>query len=220
MNEHDTRQAKPHEGQANAESASTSVLIEEHVALHTKQASALRAHSVPAVPSALTSYANDAGEPESALFPLSECAERGLSASASVFEPIAEGRGKTLLMLNAPGGRSRLNGVPAPLVAPLSIGDQVAIDARTVLHVSRLQRMAPTRPSAEIVGVRCEVCLLPFSAETLVVLCPFCGNARHMENEDVPEEDRLECASLGPCPHCNSELPASDGYVYWPEGPS
>jgi hypothetical protein len=223
MQEHTTRQArqaKPRGSQTSAEGASASVLIEECVALHANQASRLRAHAVPAAPSALTYDANDAGEPEPAFFPVNAFAEEALSVSAPVFEPIAGGRGETLLMLNAPGSRARVNGVPAPLVAPLSIGDQVAVDAHSVLHVSRLQSVAPVHPPAGIVGTTCEICLVPFTAKTLVVRCPYCGNARHMEGEDVPEEDRLVCASFGACPHCQAELPASDGYAYWPEDPS
>ena len=54
-------------------------------------------------------------------------------------------------------------------------------------------------------------------ARARVVLCPACSAGRHMEGEEVPEDERLECGALGACPRCGAEPPATDGLAYWPE---
>ncbi len=133
------------------------------------------------------------------------------------FESVPSAGGEQLLMITAPGARVRLNGLPAPLVASLALGDQVSLGRDAVFHVSRIQRAAAAPPPPEIVGVECSVCLVEFSQETDVVLCPKCRKARHLEGEAVPREQRLSCATLGACPHCQTETPRSDGFAYWPE---
>jgi hypothetical protein len=70
---------------------------------------------------------------------------------------------------------------------------------------------------AWLIGKKCEICLLPFAAESSVVLCASCGAARHLEGEEVSPEDRLACAALGACPNCQNESPQTSGLAYLPE---
>jgi hypothetical protein len=134
-----------------------------------------------------------------------------------LFESLFTAIGEKLLMITSPGSRVRVNGLAAPLVAPLSLGDQIQLDSGGVLHVSRVQRAVPMPPPAELIGKPCEVCLVPFTAETRLLVCPSCGAARHMEGEEVPRDERLECAALGACIRCESDLPQTDGLAFLPE---
>jgi hypothetical protein len=222
MKPHETRQTRqtaPHDAKTGKQSNSASVLIEERSGLNATQAAPYLAHPVPNGATVLSCATHDGAEPETSLIPLFASAEGTPPASAPVFEPVVASQGEALLMLNAPGNPTRVNGVPAPLVVPLAIGDQIALASQRLLHVSKLQSVVPRHPREEVVGEKCDLCMLEFSAETLVVLCPKCGAARHMEDESFPEEERLTCAALGPCPRCLAELPKTDGFVYWPEEP-
>jgi len=137
----------------------------------------------------------------------------------AMFEPARTASGERLLMITPPGSPIRLNGLSAPLIAPLSIGDQVDLGPSNVVHVSRIQRTEPVGVPEDLVGKPCSLCLAELASDTRVVVCDGCGSARHMEADDVAADERLECASLGSaCPECGTELPTSDGYAYWPEG--
>ena len=136
---------------------------------------------------------------------------------AAIFVNALGSVGERLLLFTRPGSRVRVNGLPAPIVVPLSPGDQVGIDPEHLLHVSRLSQTVPVPAPAWLIGKSCEVCLLPFVAESPVVLCSSCGAARHMEGEEVSPEERLECAALGACPNCQSESPEASGLTYVPE---
>jgi len=136
---------------------------------------------------------------------------------AAIFVTVLGSVGERLLMFTRPGSRVRVNGLPAPVVVPLSLGDQVGIDPERLLHVSRLSQTAPVLAPAWLIGKSCEVCLLPFVTESPVVLCSSCGAARHMEGEEVSPEDRLQCAAFGACPNCRSESPEASGLTYVPE---
>jgi len=142
-------------------------------------------------------------------------------ASPVAHEPdslsLVEVEPERLLMFTRPGSRVRVNGLPAPVVVPLSLGDQVGIDPERLLHVSRLSQTAPVLAPAWLIGKSCEVCLLPFVAESPVVLCSSCGAARHMEGEEVSPEERLQCAAFGACPNCQSESSEASGLTYVPE---
>ena len=101
--------------------------------------------------------------------------------------------------------------------APLLLGDQLAFDSATLLHLSRREQAEAIRPPAALVGRQCELCQVAFEPTTLVVLCATCNAARHLEGADTPESERLSCADLGPCPVCQAERAGEDGFAYWPE---
>lgn len=153
----------------------------------------------------------DAGDNEA----VGRQAER--QTNAPLFVTAFGKRGEQLIVVSEPGTGTRLNGLPAPLVAPLSPGDQVAFGPDLLLHVSRRIQMDPIPTPNSLVGQACEVCLLAFARESRVVICASCGAARHLESEEVPEEDRLQCALLGPCPNCGDERPESGGLAFVPE---
>jgi len=180
----------------------------------------LRALEVPSSPARIAADPND-GSLRFAVLDASSsrrAADDGATGAGPVFELLAGSGGEQLLMLAPPGSSARLNGLPAPLVAPLALGDQVMLDAGSVLHVSRFHSAAARPTPAELVGSPCAVCLTPFTADTQVRVCPICGSACHLEGESVPEDERLECARLGgACPQCQTELPETDGYAFWPE---
>ena len=79
-----------------------------------------------------------------------------------------------------------------------------------------MARSAPPLAIA-LVGRPCEVCRVAFEPTTLVVLCPTCGDARHLEGADKPEAERLECAEVGAGPVCQAERPRAGRFAYWPE---
>jgi hypothetical protein len=134
-----------------------------------------------------------------------------------IFATVASASGEQLVMLNATGDRTRVNGLPAPIIAPLSLGDQIRTDGGQLFHVSRKIQTNPAPPPSSLIGKRCEICLEAFAADTMVVVCPSCGAARHMEGEEVPVDERLECAALGGCPNCASEIPESGVLAFVPE---
>jgi hypothetical protein len=138
-------------------------------------------------------------------------------ASAPTFATVRGASGERLVMLTAPGSRVRVNGLPAPIVASLSLGDQLQTDGGHLFHVSRKMQTDPIPPPVRLIGKPCEVCLVPFAAESRVLLCPACGAARHMEGEDVDPEERLECGALGACPNCQNEWPESGELAFVPE---
>ena len=211
------RSARSSDSRPNAvPSSSSSVLVVEPRSPDAQRGATPHVLAVPASPATLI-----AGAPEAdlAFVPLRVEGPGGRAAPADLplFESIAAGPGGKLLMLTAPGSGARLNGLPAPLVALLSVGDQVELDTHRTLHVSMMRSVAPVSAPAEIVGKPCGICMVDFTAESRVVLCPACGNGRHMEGPEVPAIDRLECAAIGACQECGAELPDSDGLAYWPE---
>lgn len=135
-----------------------------------------------------------------------------------VFVSMPGSLGRSILMLTAPGSAVRVHGLPAPIVAPLALGDEIVLEASSLtLYVSRLQSATATAPPPQIVGTKCEVCLTEFTRRTRVVFCPHCGHPLHLEGEETPSDARLECARLGACPHCGHELPTEDGHAFVPE---
>ncbi len=169
----------------------------------------LRALPLPAGPVSLVAYGPDS-------LSLVEVELSEADTHPAVFETVFGSGGERLLLFTRPGSHVRVNGLPAPIVVPLSLGDQLCIDPEHVLHVSRANQTAPMPAPAWLIGKSCEVCLLPFTAESPVVLCSNCGVARHLEGEEVSPEERLVCASLGACPNCECESPQPGGLAYVP----
>lgn len=133
------------------------------------------------------------------------------------FEEIRLERRPALLMLTPPSLSLRVNGLPAPRPAVLEVGDQILTD-RAVLHVSRYRSPALGAPPAALVGRECPVCRTAVAADSRVLVHE-CGEPIHLEPESVPEERRLECASLGDCPSCNAPVGLEEGLVWMPDQP-
>lgn len=149
-----------------------------------------------------------------------EAGARGAGALAPglgpLFLAVQSGAGERLLMVSTTKAAISLNGLPAPLVSVLSLGDQLVLGPDLLVHVSRRIQNEPIATPARLVGQECEICLLPFTLDSRLVICE-CGAARHLDGEEVPAEERLECASLGPCPLCETERPTSGGLAYLPQ---
>jgi hypothetical protein len=134
-----------------------------------------------------------------------------------IFELVNASGGEELVVYSHPGGRVRINALPAPLVALLRTGDIVRTRTGTALHVSALQGADAAAPTPEQVGQLCSLCMTPIEADSRVFVCA-CGNdLRHLEGDDVPDDDRLTCAHIAACASCGAETPTEPGFVYWPE---
>ena len=129
-------------------------------------------------------------------------------ARVSVFETIAHGQQKYLMMIPANG--MRLNGMPVPPVAVLRAGDQLRLDGEWLLYVSRHTRPHIGPPPEECIGNPCSYCRINFTPNTVVYVCPYCGTPVHCESPDTCSDEQvgpLECARLmSLCHHCQSPI--------------
>jgi hypothetical protein len=134
-----------------------------------------------------------------------------------ILEPSRSATADVLLLINAPDSGVHVNGLPAPILSPLDPGDQITLASEVLVHVSRRQHVSAIPVPPELVGKPCSLCLCAFEPISRVVKCPKCDGARHLDRDDVPADVRMECAAIGACPDCETELPSSDQeFVYWP----
>lgn len=128
-----------------------------------------------------------------------------------------EFRGRPRLLALCPSEDAvRLNGAPAPALAALDVKDELQLDARTVLHVTRYRKPYVGPPPEGLVGKDCPVCRTPIESDTTVCLCVNCAAGLHLEGEERGD-DRLECARLESCPACGETLRLDEGYAFVPE---
>jgi len=132
-------------------------------------------------------------------------------------EPCRLGDRSHLLLFTPAGQRSWINGVLVAPVSVLEIGDEVVLGYDWGLVVTRF-RATPVRRATELeVGRSCPVCRGPIEADTTVLVCD-CGTAVHLQGDEVPERERLECALVSSsCTTCRNELPFEAGYAWLPE---
>ena len=130
---------------------------------------------------------------------------------------LVRGGSRPVLLLRSDRGESvRLNGLPAPALAVLGLRDEVRIGEWVSLHLSvwRDPQIGAAPPDRR--AEKCPVCLTAIGAGH-TYLCP-CGHLLHLDGEDVPDRDRLECARLvGRCAACDEEIRLQAGYLYEPE---
>ena len=125
----------------------------------------------------------------------------------------------TLLLFTSPSSDARLNGTPAPRIAPLRVGDRLNLGPDVALHVTTYQIPELGPPTADRVGKECPVCRIPFEADSRVFTCGTCATQMHLQGEEKPEPERLRCALISPvCCHCDQELTMHEGYLWLPEG--
>lgn len=114
-------------------------------------------------------------------------------------------------------GSLRLNGRPAPLLAPLHLGDRLDLPGGLCLFVSALRDQGPVAPPEALIGTECAVCRLPFEVKTRVHICPGCGEAVHAEGAEVDSGRRLTCVSLSPaCTRCGRAHISGEGLAHVP----
>ena len=136
---------------------------------------------------------------------------------ALTMEPVVLGGRPRLLLLTPPSLDARLNGQALPLLALLTLGDQLQLGPRHLLHLTEYRTGGIVRPDSQLQGQLCGVCRLPLTADTQVYLCGGCGLPLHLEGAPKPEAERLECALFGDCPSCGSEVQTASGYLFQPE---
>ncbi len=139
------------------------------------------------------------------------------ASGVPLLEPLRTKSGEALLMVSTPESGVLLNGMAPPILAPLEVGDQIAMESHVLVHVSRSQRVIAIPTPEELVGTLCCLCLSALEANRPILRCPKCASPRHLDGDDVAPDRRLQCAEIGPCPECETELPTSDEqFAYWP----
>ena len=134
-------------------------------------------------------------------------------AAALFLEPVGGGE---LLAATTPGLRLLVDGLPAPPVVRLAVGQRVDLPPGVTLHVSGLAgAVGPL--DAELAGDPCPVCRVPLAAGDRAWVCPRCAAALHQQGEEVPAADRLACAGLSnTCPSCQGPVDAAGGLIHDP----
>ena len=139
------------------------------------------------------------------------------SDSLFMLEPIWHGHSPQLLMLGLYGS-ARVNGRPAPPVALLNVKDEIMLGCcnRYVAHVTLFQKARLGTPPTNEIGRTCPVCRVNIKKDSATYACS-CSQLLHCEGEEVPVEDRLDCAQIClNCPTCGSPINLESGYIYLP----
>lgn len=154
----------------------------------------------------------------SAAVPVRSSRRRSKAAGAQVvMEPLSIDGRPRLLAIAPPALRLRINGLPAPGIAVLRLGDELHVGGGPSLYVTEYRRPRIEVPSGELLERSCEVCRLPLTAETRVYLCSSCGSPLHLEGPERPPDVRLQCARMGDCPGCGTPVSTASGYAWRPE---
>ena len=168
------------------------------------------------VPAGVSHLVSESGTP-----PRIVAGPPGASSTAQMLEPIRQNRHDRLLLVSPVEDGLMLNAAPAPRVAVLEEGDQIALfDVAVLLHVSSWVRPYVGPPDRELVGAPCSFCQVPVEGCSRVYVCPYCHRPLHEETEtDRPETDKLLCArSTSSCPNCQNPIVAAEGLSYVPPG--
>ena len=125
------------------------------------------------------------------------------------------------LLLLSPGDRHLLvNGNVAPSITLLAEGDEVQFDrhGKFLVHVAVFNEVYIGFPSPQEVGRDCRFCRTAFLSTSRVYVCHSCGKALHLEGDEKPEHERLQCALLcSVCPTCEAPILKKSGYRSLPE---
>jgi len=149
---------------------------------------------------------------------ISGAPRRVRGATSLLIEPVSRGGRPYLLVVRPRGPVPRKNGLAAPRIAVLGVGDQLRHGRGPVLHVSVEVPDPRRRAGAEHEGVDCPLCCSPIEVGRWIHVCSTCGTAMHDEGEDVAASARLACARLaGRCRGCDRELNFEGGLLYTPE---
>jgi hypothetical protein len=133
---------------------------------------------------------------------------------AFLVEPVPDTRLGALILVSPEGGRARINGLIAPPVALLSEGDQLDVGDGFTLHVLLYRTPQVGRPTVEVVGKKCPVCLTPIGDDQVIYRCAACGTAMHLDGDDG-----LDCGRLASeCRTCQRPVVLEAGYAYVPKG--
>ncbi|MEQ8667823.1 MAG: hypothetical protein RIC12_01540 [Pirellulales bacterium] len=134
------------------------------------------------------------------------------------FESLLHHSQPVLLMSTESESRVKVNGAKPLRITRLTSGDLVDIDG-VVLHVAVKYHPYIGPPEDGHLGVKCGYCRVPIEndAKSRVLVCVNCNKPTHFHGEDVPVEERMECAKMSShCGHCQAELILTPGYSYVP----
>lgn len=132
-------------------------------------------------------------------------------------EPIEVEGVETLLVAAPRRLRVRVNGLPAPAIALLRVGDQLRIGTWPVLHVSAYRRARIEPASGELLGRNCGLCRTALTEGTTVVVHE-CGVSFHLDAPTGGGGEPLSCATIaGDCPSCGKPVRTEDGWAWHPE---
>jgi len=139
------------------------------------------------------------------------------AAEAIALEPVHH-HGRSWLLMRSRGRDVRVNGLPAPRIAALRVGDQVQAGGEYALHVSVYTRPYVGPRLDEHADKTCAYCRTEFEPGSTVYVCPHCRTALHCQGDEKPEGDRLTCARLvSECPKCHMPVVMKEEYAYVPE---
>ena len=136
-------------------------------------------------------------------------------SSGTPVELVRGGSRPVVLLRNAGDESVRVNGLPAPTLAVLGLRDEVQIGECEPLHLSvwRAPHLGPA--PMERRQEKCGVCRCAIG-DGNSYLCS-CGLLLHLNGEEVPERDRMECALLvSRCASCDEEIRLKAGFLYEP----
>ncbi len=129
--------------------------------------------------------------------------------------------GTPCLLLLSPGERHAfVNGRIVPSMTFLADKDEVQFDkhGEFLVHVAVFNQIYIGAAPEQEVGRDCRFCRTAFLRGSRVYLCPQCGKALHLEEDEKPEDERLQCAQLcSVCPTCEAPILDTSGYRSLPE---
>lgn len=137
-----------------------------------------------------------------------------------IVQPLWRQSRAELLTLSPTGRSPWVNGVPAPLLALLSMRDEVLFSrfSPVIAHLTVFVRPQIGPPALNVVGKRCPVCKTKFDRDGVVYRCHGCGQLMHCGGTGNRDHEGLDCASVcGKCPTCESPVQLKSGYAYLPE---
>ncbi len=134
---------------------------------------------------------------------------------APVLEAVQQSGRSRLLLLPGTAGLVRRNGQPSLPLELLDIGDEFRYRRREYFVSRQLGQRLSLATSAET-SARCPLCRVAFEPGQQIYRCT-CGSILHcMDDQDVAEDERLECARMVPsCPHCSESIDFRKGGLAW-----
>lgn len=139
-------------------------------------------------------------------------------SSSVTFETLRHENRSYLLALVGHGCRARINAIQAARVNILHAGDVLDVGDRP-LYVALWNRPYIGPPLAETIGAECAHCRCRIvdGPAMRVYVCPACHGPMHLQGDDVPEQDRLECAkAVAACRHCELPVTLRNNFVFVP----
>ena len=136
---------------------------------------------------------------------------------APILEAVQQSGRSRLLLLPGSAGLIRRNGQPSLPLELLEIGDELRYRGRDYF-VSRQRGKRRSLATSIETSARCPLCRVAFEPGQQIYRCT-CGSILHcVDDQDVAEDERLECARMvASCPHCSESIEFGEGLAWRPE---